>query len=340
MENFGELLEKVSLHSGLSKKEVERLVNEKQQELSGLVSKEGAAYIVGRELGISLVKEGRRDLKIKNLTQGLRNVDMELKVVRVYETRNWEKGGKKGRVCNMLVGDETGVCRLSLWNEETALVESGKIREGDSIRISNGYVLSDNRGQPELRVGRGKIKGIEKSIEVPQRPEIPDNFSAQKSRLAELKEGDYFSIRAGMVQLFSRKPYYETCPECNSRMEEKEGKLACSDHPEAKPKLNLIAAGFIDDGTECMRAVMFRENAQKILGMGAEEAKDILEKGGGVGNIGKIGREFIFSGQARKSDFTGDMELVINEIREFDSKAEARRLAREIETSLTKLPAH
>ena len=333
MENFNELVERIAAHSKLDRESIERLVEDKKQELSGLVSKEGAAYIVGRELGISLVKEGRRDLKVKTLMAGLRNVDIELKIVRVYDARNWEKEGKKGKVCNLLVGDETGLCRLSLWNEEVEMVEGGRIKEGDSIRISNGYVLTDNRGNPELRVGKGKIKRIEKNIDVPQSPrrtEISDAFSSQKRQLDELKEGDYFTIRASILQLFSRKPFYEVCPECGIRMEEKEGKFICSDHPGREPKYNLLAAGFIDDGTACMRAVMFREAAQKIYGGTAEEVVKLFE--GGNMSSGVTGKEFIFTGQAKKSDFTGDVELVVNEVQDFDTRSEAARLTKEIES--------
>ena len=48
---MNDLIEKISKESGKSVKSVTDLIDEKKEELSGLVSEEGAAYIVGRELG-------------------------------------------------------------------------------------------------------------------------------------------------------------------------------------------------------------------------------------------------------------------------------------------------
>ena len=50
-----------------------------------------------------------------------------------------EKNGKKGKVVNLMLADETGQIRLSLWNEQVKLVEESQIKEGVVIEITNGY---------------------------------------------------------------------------------------------------------------------------------------------------------------------------------------------------------
>jgi hypothetical protein len=66
-EDIKKIIETTCKHSGKSEAEIRKLIGEKQDELSGLVSEEGAAYIVARELGVNLLKAAKRQLKVKNL---------------------------------------------------------------------------------------------------------------------------------------------------------------------------------------------------------------------------------------------------------------------------------
>ena len=73
MPSLEKIILKISEGSKTAPEEIKKLIEEKQDELSGLVSPEGAAYIVGRELGVSLLKETKRELKVKNLGKCTRN---------------------------------------------------------------------------------------------------------------------------------------------------------------------------------------------------------------------------------------------------------------------------
>ena len=118
------MVKEISEKSGLKEKEVQQLIEEKQLELSGLVSSEGAAYIIGREFGINLLKEKKTQLKIKNILTGMRNVELIAKILLISKPRNFEKNGKKGTVINLVLGDETGSIRLSLWDNEIGFIEN------------------------------------------------------------------------------------------------------------------------------------------------------------------------------------------------------------------------
>ena len=45
------------------------------------------------------------------------------------------RDGSAHKVCDALVGDETGVVYLTLWDDNIT-----KVNEGDTIRVENGYV--------------------------------------------------------------------------------------------------------------------------------------------------------------------------------------------------------
>lgn len=327
---MGELVGKIAEQSGKSAEEVKKLVSEKQTELSGLVSEEGAAYIVGRELGISLLKETERQLKVKNLISGMRSVDIVVKVAEVQEPRTFTRNGKEGKVQNLVVGDETGIVRFSFWNEELDRIKG--IKEGDVLKLTKGYAKVDNRGNPELRVGKGRLEKAEADIKLPERKKAPNgsmSFSAAgRTTIDKLKEGDFAEIRAAMVQVFHRKkPFYEVCPECGGRAYMKDGKFTCKDHGEVQPDFSMVVSGVLDDGTENIRAVFFRDMAEKLFDMGARELKDLAQKEMNANVIYEhftaLGKEMVFRGRVKRNDMTESVEMTVNDIQEIDPKKEA-----------------
>lgn len=90
------------------------------------------------------------DVKISELTTASRAVNVKAKVVSKSDVRNIAVGGDGAphRVCDALVGDETGCVYLTLWDENIE-----KVSEGDTISVGNGYV-SLFRGNMRLNIGR------------------------------------------------------------------------------------------------------------------------------------------------------------------------------------------
>jgi hypothetical protein len=201
------MINKLAEHSKMDTNRIRSMIADKQQELSGLVSEEGAAYIVARELGMNMIRETSKQLKVKNLVSGLRSVDLVARVVRTYDERTFEREGKTGSVINVLLGDETGVVRLSLWNQETELVKKGKIKEGDTIKISGGWVKTDNRDALEIRIGRGSVQKADQVIELPDRGQMEQTFqSVNRESISAFKEGGQYEARAALVQVFRKNP--------------------------------------------------------------------------------------------------------------------------------------
>lgn len=330
------IIGKVVEASGKSHEEIKKLIEEKQDELSGLVSEEGATYIVARELGVNLLKAAKREFKIKNLLPGLRSVDLVARVVRVFEPREWSKGDRNGRVASLILGDETGTVRLSLWNDEVDMIESNNISEGDTVKITGSFVKMDNRGQPDMRLGRGKLEPVEDSkMMLPMPDEIQTTVMTTRKDIKDMKEGEQDETRACLVQIFSRsRPFYETCPQCGKKPVEEDGKFKCNEHGEVEPGYSMVVSGVIDDGTANMRIVFFRETGEKVLGKTVKELRDELSKGKNqddiYANLDNVGREFIFQGRVKRNDLSGNLEMVANEIREVDIKEETNRLIEEL----------
>jgi replication factor A1 len=99
-------------------------------------------------------KIGREKLKIKDLRNGMKRVDVEAKVLEKGETREVMSRYKNEtyRVANVIISDGTGQIKLTLWNDQIE-----QVNENDTVKIENGYVTSF-RGEIQLNVGRyGKL---------------------------------------------------------------------------------------------------------------------------------------------------------------------------------------
>jgi replication factor A1 len=101
------------------------------------------------------------DVKVGDLTPESRAVNVIAKVVSKSEVRSIATGrdGAPHRVCDALVGDETGCVYLTLWDDNIE-----KVKEGETISIGNGYVTLF-RGNMRLNVGRyGTLETAKEAI--------------------------------------------------------------------------------------------------------------------------------------------------------------------------------
>src|SRR3989344_1032209 len=135
--NYERILDKISRVSGLGKDELERRIEGKRAKLSGLISKEGAAQVIASELGLSFENE---KLKINELLQGMRKVNLVGKVINLFPVRTFTtKKGDESKVVNFWIADETSNIKVVLWDtNHIEMIETGKISQGTVVEIMNG----------------------------------------------------------------------------------------------------------------------------------------------------------------------------------------------------------
>ncbi len=315
------LISKIAEGSDLSEKEVEKKIKEKERELSGLVSPEGAAYIVAKELGLDLLEKRENRLKLTNIIPGMRNVSLVGKVMSVSDVREFEKDGRKGKVANVVIGDETGSVRMSLWDKETQHI--GKtFSEENVVEVKGAYVKEDNLGNPEVRVGKfGKFSLSKEKIDKVKK--TPRGGKAKRMSLSEGKEGDFIENRAAITNIFEGKYFFEVCPKCDSSL--KDGK--CKEHGKVKGKKAMFLTGTIDDGTGNMRFVVYRDTAAKLLGLKDE---NVSEKEISKASKKIIGKEYLFVGRVKKNAYFENLEMSVSRVEEVDLKKEINNLAKEV----------
>jgi len=319
--DFDTIVLKMIEKSGLPKEDINLKIVDKQAELSGLVSKEGAAYIIAKEMGLDLLQKSNRRLEIKNIVPGIRNLNLTARVFRVFEPREFEYKGQKGRVANVILSDGSGTIRMSLWNEQCEHID--RLKTGMGIELFGGYT-KDNRGNPEVRISkRGGIKLLE-NCDLPEVDNVPIDAAMGRTTISNINDTGKFEIRAALVQLFETGAFYEMCPQCGKRIKKDNGAFKCAEHGEQEPDFMLILSGVVDDGTGNIRSVFFRDNALDLIGMKIEDALQIRD--GFFEKLNVLGKEFIFSGQIRTNKMFGRKEFVVNSVSHIDTRTEADKI--------------
>ncbi|MCD6479362.1 hypothetical protein J7L65_01050 [Candidatus Bathyarchaeota archaeon] len=127
---------------------------------------------LGGDSDVQILERGvevDRWMKLRDLKPGMRGVDIVARVVEIGEVREFQRSdGSRGRVASLLLEDETGRVRMSLWDDEVELL--GEIEEGDILAIYDGYI----RGGPgplTLSLGsRGRVEINPEGVEPPPLP--------------------------------------------------------------------------------------------------------------------------------------------------------------------------
>ena len=136
-------------------------------------------------------------MSISELNAGQGNVAVEGTITEVGESRTFSKFGKEMTVANAILKDDSGTIKLSLWNEDAS-----KYKEGDKIKIENGYV---NEFQGEMQLTAGKFGKMEKvgegessdssqealpSEEATEEAEVPAEEASEEAPTEESEEAD------------------------------------------------------------------------------------------------------------------------------------------------------
>ena len=332
MLNFNEMIEELEKRTKLSEKKLREKIETKQEELSGLVSLEGAAHLVARELGIDLLKIPSRPIKIKNLVTGMKNINLKARVIDITDVREFEKkDGSKGKVSNLIITDETGEIRIPLWDKQVDTI-GDNLRVGNVVEIKNANTRQNNFGGIELVLLKdSKLEKIPDDSSIPDKPVEKISKSFDRIYLKTAREG-HFEVRGNILDIFNINPIFMMCPECRTKVEKTDDGYKCQNHNIVEPEKSLIITGILDDGTANIRAVFFRDNAKHLTsldiksfeGLSQEESIDLIKE--------KIlGNEYVIKGRIQRNKFFDSLEIIADSIEEIDVNIESKALISEIE---------
>ncbi|MEM7821688.1 MAG: hypothetical protein QXX38_02660, partial [Candidatus Aenigmatarchaeota archaeon] len=290
--------------------------------------------LVANELGLDVLEKRRRQLEIKNIVPGMRNVNFIGRIFNITPIVNFERqDGSVGKVINVFVGDNTGFVRIPLWNDQAKLVEDGELCLGDSVQVMNGIAKEGMYGI-EVLIGKyGFISKIE-CEDIPDLDYLKEKYLSQKAERREIKNLSLgmAEIVGVVVHVFRNKLFFDVCPECSNTLIKKEQKLVCPQHGEILPSKALVITTIIDDGTANIRAVFFREQAEKIIQVSTKELEEMEEeKRYELVKNKLLGRELKLTGRVKKNIVFDRIEFIVNESKDLNVLEESKRLAEELE---------
>jgi hypothetical protein len=321
--NLNEIISQIKEKKGLTDEEIKLRISQKRDKLTGLVSEEGAAHILANELGIDLMESIRKHgLKIEKLRPGMR-VAVTGKVIKNYEVRSFNKNGRSGKVGSFLIGDETGLVRIVLWDvNHIAKMENGEIKPDVIVKVENANVR-ENNGYKEMHLGNYSDLTINpegvSDIKVVERKTEGGGFGGEIKlrKLSEVNAGDFASVYGTIVQLFEPR-FYDGCSECGRKAVEGN----CKEHATAAIKKIPVLNFFIDDGYDGMRAVAFRDQAWKIMGISSEEFEkfsDNLDAFNEAKN-NVLGNQMVLSGKVTSNEMYNRKEFMVRNVHEMKAE--------------------
>ncbi|MAG08488.1 hypothetical protein CMO89_03375, partial [Candidatus Woesearchaeota archaeon] len=272
--------------------------------------KEGAAHIVANELGIKVIEQVSGKLQIKNILPGMRSVETVGKVTQKFDIHEFQKEDRKGKLGSMIIGDETGTIRIVLWQEQADKLAS--IKEGDIVKLVDGY-SKDNQGRKEVHIGdRGNI------IINPPDETVGDvkESNAVRKKIKDLRENDADAeIFGTIVQLFDIR-FFEVCPECGKRAKMADDSFVCETHNKVSPNYSYVLNVHLDDGSENIRVVCFRNQVETLLNKTQEDIltyREAPEKFEEV-KTELLGNQVKFVGRVVNNTMFNRLEFISNQV--------------------------
>jgi replication factor A1 len=230
---------------------------------------------------------GKKD--IVELSLEMRDVDIEGKVVTAYDIKTFtRKDGGEGRLRNVIIADQTSKIRVTFWGDD--IDQIADIKEGDVIRILHGYVKEGFRGGLEYQVGRSGeivVNPPDSSLEQLDLSDVTfETVPTKASRILigeinDSHEGKNVEVCGIIVDMGQNRVYYDACPTCNKKLEvvgDGYNCKSCGKVAESEPRMFYKVT--IDDGSGTIKSTLFGTVGEKLLGMTAEEAKELVIKSG------------------------------------------------------------
>jgi len=162
MTGIDEIYSKLS--KSITKEEFTEKVNEKVEQMGGLCDEKTAAMLVAHDLGLN--ETGKSSQKVADIKSDSGNVNFIAKVVSVFPIREFTRSdGTVGRVGNLLVADETGSIRITLWDDKADLINQGFIEIGHNLQLG-GYVKEGYSGVEVNIGGNGVLSQTDEEVNV------------------------------------------------------------------------------------------------------------------------------------------------------------------------------
>jgi replication factor A1 len=255
------------------------------------------------------------ELQIADVKPDLKGFSTVGRVVRVYPPRDYANG----KMASLILADKTGSIRAVLWNEKSDI--ASELKEGDAIKITNAYAKANLSSEPEIHVGKYGDVLVNQGIEVPPMEEL-GKLAMTEKKITDLENNEKnVRIIGQIVEVNTERPVmYMTCSTCGKKVQNLGGDWFCDSCGSVEPTPNMVLSLIVQDETGNVRAILFKENAEKLAGMDVEEAMNMVgelqDESAPVKQIKEklLNKEVKLSGRAKFNEYSGQLEFMVDSV--------------------------
>lgn len=166
-----------------TKKDFEKEIKKRYKIYDELIDQDTIALLIVDELG----RNKQSVTKIVDLTP-TGDYTVIGKVKSISDSKTFKrKNGSHGKVINLEIYDDTGTCRLVLWNGDIQHIKNKEIQPGTIVKIINGYTKLGYSGEIEINLGRWGFLEV-KQTGMSSKKNQPDNNTVEITGVLVQKE--------------------------------------------------------------------------------------------------------------------------------------------------------
>ena len=267
-------------------------------------------------------------IKIKDLFERGGFGNIEGKIQEIEDIRSIElKSGETKKLQKMILADETGAIRVAIWGDKV----NPDLKVDDSIQIKRVNAKKNpysNEMEASL-TSKGYIEMSNKIIKTDKTlkslRKTQQEGTNERKKIEEINQNEFYEFKGSIIQDIKKISLYTACSKCNRKIDN----CKCDNPGEQVNRmiLNLI----LDDESSTIRGTFMGEKAELLLNESTDNIRNLEENGGldeflKEKNLGLIGKEYIFRGKAKYSDFSDSYEINIRSFQEVNSEIEAQNI--------------
>lgn len=262
---------------------------------------------IGNKGSFEAKNAAERLTKLEDVKDGMDNIDFYARVMRVFPVYEFDKDGRPGKVSSASVTDGTETRRLVFWNEQADAAKD--IATNEIIKVENAYARKNN--ELELHLGfRGRVLRN-------QSADIAE-VKVERKKIKDLTDDKGVEIKADVVEVY-QPTIIRLCAKCKAMLRDD----VCEKCGEKNTVNSMIVNAELDDGTSVIRGTFYRDKAEQLLGIKADDfsGSSFDEKKQSV-----LGVEFVFFGEIKNVPEYGRKEFIVRSFTRPDYDKEIEKI--------------
>jgi ssDNA-binding replication factor A large subunit len=197
-----------SEHPEISEVEIAERLKKEKRRTGGFISEATLLRMIAAQMGMETQSSDlvTPTLSVLDLIPGLGDVTVVGRVIAVFPPKTFN-GDRKGKIASLLIADELDIVRVVMWNDRTELVEPGKVKVGQILRVSHAYAKEGRGGKVELHVGeRCKVEVDPPGVEANKYPTI-GRFTTRINQITLDQKSKKVNVIGKVKKLFSASTF-------------------------------------------------------------------------------------------------------------------------------------